>query len=229
MSEKRCNDCGETKPRTEFYRSARQHDGLSTYCKPCTKARVYAYRAAQPERVKETMKRHREKHAEAILERQRAYVRSPDYPAKRKAYRAANPEYREKSRLASKEWWAKMTEDERREYIRQKNAKVPLEKRRRYARAYDAKYPEKRAAFDARKHAKRKGAPVVEVVDRQVVWERDGGICGICGHPADPESWQLDHIVPVIPRPGQPQGEHSYANTRVSHAACNARKGNRAA
>lgn len=67
----------------------------------------------------------------------------------------------------------------------------------------------------------------VERVYRSVVWRRDKGICHICSTPANPNTWELDHIVPLVPRPGNPRGEHSYANTAVSHRACNRTKGNK--
>lgn len=60
----------------------------------------------------------------------------------------------------------------------------------------------------------------VEVVDPAVVWKRDGGICHICQLPADPADWHLEHVIPLARG-----GEHSYANTAVSHPACNMRKG----
>ena len=60
----------------------------------------------------------------------------------------------------------------------------------------------------------------VETVNRAVVWKRDGGVCHICGMPADPNDWHLDHV-----RPLALGGEHSYANCRVSHPACNLKKG----
>lgn len=62
----------------------------------------------------------------------------------------------------------------------------------------------------------------VEDVDRSVVWQRDQGVCGICGLPADPDNWHLDHVIPL-----SRGGEHSYANTRVSHPPCNIRKRDR--
>lgn len=60
-----------------------------------------------------------------------------------------------------------------------------------------------------------------EQVDRVKVWARDGGICHLCGLPAD-ESWQLDHVVPLAAG-----GAHSYQNAAVSHASCNAGKRDR--
>ena len=58
-----------------------------------------------------------------------------------------------------------------------------------------------------------------ELVERSVVWERDGGICGICHLPADLNDWHLDHVVPLVKG-----GPHTYANTQVSHPLCNMRK-----
>lgn len=35
IAEKRCNNCGNTKPKAEFYRDSRASDGLKGDCKPC--------------------------------------------------------------------------------------------------------------------------------------------------------------------------------------------------
>lgn len=37
---KLCNDCGEEKPETEFYRDASRNDGLNWRCKPCHKVHL---------------------------------------------------------------------------------------------------------------------------------------------------------------------------------------------
>lgn len=60
----------------------------------------------------------------------------------------------------------------------------------------------------------------VEFVRRSVVWQRDEGVCGICGVAADPDDWHLDHVVSL-----SRGGSHTYANTQVSHPPCNVRKG----
>lgn len=72
----------------------------------------------------------------------------------------------------------------------------------------------------ARRRARERNAPVVERIYRAKVWERDGGICHICGLPADPALWHLEHIIPLARG-----GEHSYRNVAVSHPICNAHKG----
>jgi hypothetical protein len=60
----------------------------------------------------------------------------------------------------------------------------------------------------------------VEAVDPRVVFERDGGVCGICSEPVDPGRFDVDHIVPLALG-----GEHSYPNVRVAHPSCNRRRG----
>lgn len=68
---------------------------------------------------------------------------------------------------------------------------------------------------------------VVELVDPAVVYDRDRGICQICGDPVDatlppsnPWSATIDHRIPVV----DPASEHSYANTQLAHFDCNRRK-----
>ena len=38
----------------------------------------------------------------------------------------------------------------------------------------------------------------VAEVDRQEIFERDGGKCHICRKRVDPNNWHLDHIIPII-------------------------------
>lgn len=63
----------------------------------------------------------------------------------------------------------------------------------------------------------------VELFDRFEIFERDGWICQICGHPIDrvlkfpdPGSVSLDHIVPVVHG-----GKHEPANVQAAHFHCN--------
>jgi 5-methylcytosine-specific restriction endonuclease McrA len=37
----------------------------------------------------------------------------------------------------------------------------------------------------------------------------------------------FDHIVPLVPRAGDPQGTHTEDNIKPTHRECNARKSNR--
>ena len=115
---------------------------------------------------------------------------------------------------------------------RRKRENHPEDVRRWQRASYDKKPEYYAAMWDAWRlanpdrvnyyHAKRRGATSGVLVHRELVWESQGGICGICLEPADPNDWHLDHRIPL-----SRGGEHSYANTQVSHPRCNLRKGNR--
>lgn len=60
-------------------------------------------------------------------------------------------------------------------------------------------------------------------VDRSAIWSRDQGICHLCGDAADPEQWQVDHVIPLALL-----GPHDPRNAAVSHPRCNQAKRARA-
>lgn len=66
----------------------------------------------------------------------------------------------------------------------------------------------------------RRAGTFLEVVDPALVYERDEGVCGICGKPVDRDEYELDHIVPT-----SRGGPHCYANVQLSHPPCNRSKG----
>lgn len=72
--------------------------------------------------------------------------------------------------------------------------------------------------LSARRSALLRGA-TVEIVDPAVVYERDMGLCGICGLPVEGDDFHLDHRIPVVCG-----GQHSYKNCQTTHAICNLRK-----
>ena len=91
---------------------------------------------------------------------------------------------------------------------------------KRSAKAYKKKYPSKYSSYRANRRAKNRKA-FVENIDRDIVWKRDKGLCGICGRDVKGK-WHLDHIIPI-----SKGGLHSYNNVQVSHPRCNLQKGNK--
>ena len=59
----------------------------------------------------------------------------------------------------------------------------------------------------------------VEHVDPSVVYDRDMGLCQICGLPVEHGDFNMDHRVPLFRG-----GKHSYDNCQTAHASCNFRK-----
>jgi 5-methylcytosine-specific restriction endonuclease McrA len=90
-----------------------------------------------------------------------------------------------------------------------------------YNAAYAKANPDKVRDKEATRRA-RKADAFIEAIDRQVVFARDQGTCGICQTAVAPEGWHLDHKQPL-----SKGGQHSYDNVQVSHPVCNLRKGNK--
>jgi hypothetical protein len=57
--------------------------------------------------------------------------------------------------------------------------------------------------------------PLIDAL-RDLLWERDGGLCGICGQPVDRQAMEIDHITPRW-RGGPDRIE----NLRPAHRVCN--------
>jgi len=53
------------------------------------------------------------------------------------------------------------------------------------------------------------------------VWQKSGGICGLCGLPVELEKSQIDHI-----QPRSLGGPCHYDNYQIAHDTCNSSKGN---
>lgn len=77
-----CRDCGETKPASEFHARPGRRDGLNTYCKPCTIARVNASVARRRAAMGDETWRARERERSAATRKgsgadaHRAYMRA---------------------------------------------------------------------------------------------------------------------------------------------------------
>lgn len=73
------------------------------------------------------------------------------------------------------------------------------------------------------------GATDADLIDSEIVFERDGWLCQLCGEEIDrdlvcpnPRAASLDHKIPI-----SRGGRHTYDNVQCAHFGCNSRKGNR--
>lgn len=162
-------------------------------------------------------------------------VRTKRREASRK--RAADPEQRTKMRANQRKRHAERTKSDP-EYIESRrtvgrnhywnNRETRLESARTWAEENDrSEYnsewtranPKKRAESSRRRKALVKGATEIETFSKEEIWERDRGICGICGLPANEDYWHLDHVIPL-----SRGGNHTRKNVQVSHPNCNLSK-----
>ena len=133
------------------------------------------------------------------------------------AWNKANPERRKEIKSA----WVEKNPDYAREWYLANRERVIARGRIMYRKRLKANPDQVRALqreIVARRRARLRDS-FVEKVDPLLVWERDDGVCGICGESADASDWHLDHIVPIARG-----GAHSYANVQVAHPDCNWRK-----
>lgn len=142
---------------------------------------------------------------------------------KNKKYRE-NPEIAERDRANSRKWYQDNIEyarEQGRIYSqkwRDENPEWHRENSREYRR--DPSKKEILWRQSAKKRAILKEA-FLEDVDRELVYNRDGRICGICKNVVldFDKDFELDHIIPL-----SRDGKHSYCNTQTSHARCNNKK-----
>jgi 5-methylcytosine-specific restriction endonuclease McrA len=79
--------------------------------------------------------------------------------------------------------------------------------------------PEKVLAKNQRRRAAKAGV-IIENVNTNNIYERDKGICGICGNLIERDKATLDHIVPL-----SRGGPHIASNLQIAHRSCNSSKG----
>lgn len=156
------------------------------YCKACDNRHAAEFRAANAELIKQSKAAYRAANPDKVREgKRRCYeAKRSQYIARNLANQRKKPEAARKSRTA----WSKRN---------------------------PAKVRELRMRYNARKVA-----ATVESVDYNLIWQRDGGICHICGGLVAPNDIHFDHVIPL-----SKGGPHTHDNIKVSHSLCNTRKG----
>ncbi len=135
------------------------------------------------------------------MDAQRAYDRKMSLrhrEAKRLRQRVYRATHLEQSRAAFRAW-----------------ARANREHRRRRNARYQREHPDLVREWSASRRSRAKAA-FVERVDWSAIYERDGGMCGICGKPVDRTAMSLDHIVPLACG-----GTHEPRNVQTAHLRCN--------
>lgn len=244
-----CTRCHEDKPRTAFNRAG---NGVQPKCKACEKA----YRMEHIEEARARQRAYHAAHREEIAIRVAAYNAShaKEARARASAWKKANPERAAETLAAyraerSKELAEKQKERARlhpevgaawraanRERIRAYRASYRLThppseeakaKRRASLAAWKKANSEKVAASNHTRRARKRNLPSERVL-LPVLFERDGGICGICKKRVYKNARDVgmkpshDHVIPI-----SKGGHNTYANAQLAHRRCNSVKGAR--
>ncbi len=131
-----------------------------------------------------------------------------------KAFNDRNPDYFKKHYAKNQE---RRKQQSRAWYAANKARANKLQK------AYNAAHPELIRALGRKSQSTRRAIlerVFVEQIDPHVVFERDGGMCGICKQRVERDSpWEIDHMIPI-----SRGGAHAYANVQLSHQSCNRAK-----
>jgi hypothetical protein len=132
--------------------------------------------------------------------------------------------------------WANSEEEKARQRaIRKEKRRDPAYNQTVRARqnAWRKKHPECQQELTMRRNTRKKAATTERVSYKRIL-TRDGYYCYICNQSIDPhakprsqESLTFDHVIPIQPRPSEPQGTHCESNIRPAHKVCNARKSNK--
>lgn len=139
---------------------------------------------------------------EKIYKKAREYVKN---------HKEKNLEYKTK--------WRKNNAEQKRiaDALYRKNNR---EKRKQYNLDWYKKHPGRKQELLLIYRAKKK-QNYIEDVDIAKVYERDLGLCQVCGFPVESD-FHLDHKIPI-----SKHGVHSYANCQTAHASCNFQKSNK--
>jgi 5-methylcytosine-specific restriction endonuclease McrA len=205
---KTCCRCKQPLPLSDFNLDRGSKDGRDRMCRHCRKAQKAEYYERNREKVIAKVSEYQKANPEKVNERSRRSYQK--HREERLAYHAA---YRGENSEVTRQRGSR-SRDRNREHYSAKN------------KAHRTANPSMYAGYAQTRRARQVNAPVVEIIDRAAIVERDGAICQLCLTAVDlslphrhPMSLTLDHIIPLAKG-----GNHSADNLQVAHWRCNSRK-----
>lgn len=229
---KRCSKCGELKPPSEFYHSARSSDGAQKWCKTCCSVYAKGWREKNAEALKDKSRQYRTENSAAIKERGRQYYaeNAEVINARHRQKYRDNPEAtRERDRK-----WKEANADEFKEYqrkyyaehaesIRERN-KIHYHENSEEIRARHRRYHKSTAgqsSYRVRKHRRRAreadAAGTFTGADIEAIRVAQGNRCYLCGKPL--KKYHIDHFIPLAKG-----GTNDPGNLRLACPKCNLSK-----
>lgn len=179
------------------------------------------YTRKNRDRINAQRRAKRAENRDAILARERAW--KADNHDKVLGYKKRDREKRPEDYARWKRDWEsrnveKVRARKKADYEMNKDAiNARLEKHRR---ENPERFRLQRVLSSQRRRARLASVPQEEI-DRDTLYERDGGVCGICGKEVGRDEISIDHIVPL-----SKGGPHLMDNLQIAHLNCNKARGN---
>lgn len=126
--------------------------------------------------------------------------------------------------------WRAQNIDTLRVQWREKYANDPeyAARMRRHSEKWRKEHPLEWRAKQMKREARERDTATIEHINLRAVLSQHGMWCYICGQDILPsQDLTFDHVIPLAPRPGHPQGTHTSDNLRPAHGVCNRRKSNK--
>jgi len=202
------------------------------------KRAIYAklYAQKNPEKVREQRRKWKKLNPERVKAYKKKSYELHKEEINKKIKLSMTSEKRETARKRANDWYHNNLEraKETRKKYQEKNYEklrayktehylMNLDEYKKRARRWDKSNPEKikniRNNVKARRRIRESNA-YVENIDRNLIYDRDNGICQICGELVPKNEMTIDHIIPLAK-----DGIHSYNNVQLAHSVCNSSKG----
>src|ERR1700677_818703 len=139
------------------------------------------------------------------------------YCASRKAYRATYYKANQKKEQEQKARYATTHRKQKAAYQKMYRNTHRQQRQADFAR-WCKENPDKVRDYHSNRRTRKRNA-FIENIDRQIVLERDNGICGICKNLVDTTNYHIDHIIPLAKG-----GKHHYNNVQIAHPTWNWQK-----
>lgn len=212
-----CTKCGIEKELDEYYfrKDTQKYHGT---CKKCHASRNKRYREGDNrEKILRKKKEYHRKNRERENKRRRDSYHS-DLDKNRAKHREYSKVYRmkhpDRRRKTSKKYYEKNKD----------KINVNNDSKRKARKAWAERNPDVSHNRNYLRRLRIKTNGAYEFINRAKVFDRDKGVCYLCGGMVDPKDWHLDHIISL-----KNGGTNTYNNVAVTHPKCNLKKGRNSA
>lgn len=228
---KTCSLCKSSKPFDQYSKDKQKGDGYCSTCRDCAKARLAAYRAENPDKVRLGQKAHYATNQEMRIAKQRAYREANPEKVKESSAKSWEKN-KEKYKAATKAW-----REAHKDYIKSKNTvyyaehghkmrdkineyrRANPEQMRAYEASLRAANPAVHRAQDAKRRARKLAAGgSYTAADVQSLMGLQSGKCAVC-RCCIKKAYHVDHIEPLARG-----GSNDRLNLQILCKPCNLSK-----